>query len=177
MRIELIRLILTLRLSNFLRNSTILFHRFLYWVTCFLRITVLLLCRSQARTISSPVDYDELEHVFLILLVTGIATKPWLSGNMLPNIKTCKNIWIETIKLLELTKFTSKIYQFTLILYGVAVHCDRGRFSVHSLFIEKYLILHMLATCKICKALLPHCSCGGRSWGERHHPSIAATLL
>ena len=33
---------------NFLRNSTIHFSMFLYLVTCFLRVTVLLLCRLQA---------------------------------------------------------------------------------------------------------------------------------
>ena len=32
-------------------------------------------------------DMDKLEHVSLIQLVTGIATKPRLSGHMLPNIK------------------------------------------------------------------------------------------
>ena len=30
-----------------------------------------------------------------------------------------------------------QIYQFTLILYGVSVHCDGGRLSVLSPFIEK----------------------------------------
>ena len=36
---------------------------------------------------------DKLELVSLIQLVTGTATKPWLSGNMLPNINTCENGW------------------------------------------------------------------------------------
>ena len=36
-------------------------------------------------------DRDKLEHVSLIQLVTGIATKPRLSGNILPNTKTCEN--------------------------------------------------------------------------------------
>ena len=48
-------------------------------------------------------------------LVTGTATKPRLSGNMLPNIKTCENgwsnfsetVWIVVLKLLELTRFLS----------------------------------------------------------------------
>ena len=54
MRFELIRTILSLRLSDFLRNLTMHFRMFLYLVTCFLRLTMSLLCRSQARTISSP---------------------------------------------------------------------------------------------------------------------------
>ena len=35
-------------------------------------------------------DRDTLEHVSLIQIVTGIATKLRLSGNMFPNIKTSK---------------------------------------------------------------------------------------
>ena len=61
-------------------------------VTCFLRVTVLLLCWSQGQTIFClPLERDKLKRVYLIQLVTGIAMKPQLSGNMLPNIKTCKN--------------------------------------------------------------------------------------
>ena len=48
MRIELIRAILMPRLSNFLRNSTMHFRVFLNLATCFLRVTVSLLCRLQA---------------------------------------------------------------------------------------------------------------------------------
>ena len=47
-RIEITWTILMPRLSNFLRNSTIHFCRFLYFVTFFLRVTVSLLCRLQA---------------------------------------------------------------------------------------------------------------------------------
>ena len=36
---------------------------------------------------------DKLENVYLIQLVTGIATKQPFSRNMLPNIKTCENGW------------------------------------------------------------------------------------
>ena len=58
---------------------------------------------------------DKFEHVSLIQLVTGIATKPFLSGNMLSNVKTCENGWsnfsenfrIIVLKLLELTRFLS----------------------------------------------------------------------
>ena len=60
-------------------------------------------------------DRDKLEHVSLMQLVTGIATKPWKSGSMFPNIKTCRNRWsnfsanlrIVSLKLLELTRFLS----------------------------------------------------------------------
>ena len=47
-RIELTRAILMHRLSNFLKNSIIHIYMFLYCVTCFLRVTVSLLCRLQA---------------------------------------------------------------------------------------------------------------------------------
>ena len=36
-------------------------------------------------------DRDKLKHLTMILLVTGIATKPLLSVNMFPKIKTCEN--------------------------------------------------------------------------------------
>ena len=74
------------RFSNFLGNLIIYFRMFLYFLKCFLRDTVSLLYRSQCRTISSPftklIDRYKLEHVSLIQLVTGIATKPQLSVNM-----------------------------------------------------------------------------------------------
>ena len=50
----------------------------------------------------------------LFELVTGTEMKPWLSPNMLPNIKTCENGWsnflanlrVVSLKLLQLTQFT-----------------------------------------------------------------------
>ena len=47
-RIKLTRAILMPLFSNFLKNSTIHFHVFLDLVACFLRVTVSLLCWSQA---------------------------------------------------------------------------------------------------------------------------------
>ena len=47
-RIELTRPILMPRFSNILRNSSINFRMFLYFETCFLRVTVSLPCRLQA---------------------------------------------------------------------------------------------------------------------------------
>ena len=99
-------------------NSTIHFHMFLYLVSCFLRVTVLLLWQSQAVSkIHVPI------YPYLIIegrwncweLVTGTATKPRLSGNMSPNIITCENgssnfsnnLRVVTIKLFELTQFAS----------------------------------------------------------------------
>ena len=42
------------------------------------------------------------------------------------------------LKLLELTQFLSpNLSIYTLILYGVGVRCDRGRFLIHNPFIEK----------------------------------------
>ena len=49
----------------------------------------------------------------MVRLVTGIATKPYLSGNIFANIKTCENglsnfsenLKIIALKLLELTLF------------------------------------------------------------------------
>ena len=53
-RIELTRAILVPRFI--LRNSTTNIHMFLYLVTCFLRVTVLLLCRLQAVSkIQAPI--------------------------------------------------------------------------------------------------------------------------
>ena len=93
-RRELTRAILMPRFLNLLRNQTIHFRVFLHSETCFLRVAVSLLCRSQCRTISSPftnyVDTGIHWHVSVIQLVTGIATELWLSGNMLPNIKACE---------------------------------------------------------------------------------------
>ena len=50
----------------------------------------------------------------LFELVTGTEMKPWLSGNVLPNINTCENGWsnfsanrrVVSLKLIELTQFT-----------------------------------------------------------------------
>ena len=66
---------------------------------------------------------------------------------MFPNIKTCENGWpnfsvnlsVVVIKLRELTQCANCSIQcaspnilITLILYGIGVRCDRGRFSAHS---------------------------------------------
>ena len=61
MRIELTQSVLKPRLSDFLRNSTIHFRIFLYLVTCFLRVTVSLLCRSQAVSkLSVPIYHYQI---------------------------------------------------------------------------------------------------------------------
>ena len=61
----------------------------------------------------------------MIRLVTGIATKARLSGNMFPNLKTCENglsnfsenMTIVAIKLLELTRI-HKIDKFIVIYFN-----------------------------------------------------------
>ena len=86
-----------------------------------------------------------------IQLVTDIATKPWLSGNMLSNKKHTKmDDWmIEFLRKIEnrctkIVRVNSNLIpksinfmSFTLILWGVGARCDRKRFKVHSPFIEK----------------------------------------
>ena len=91
-------------------------------------------------------------------LVTGIATKPRLSGNILPYIKTCENGWsnfsqnlrnhgikIDGVNSIPLTK-SINFELFTLILYGVGVRRGRRRFSVLSTFIEKSMT-YAIAMC------------------------------
>ena len=75
-------------------------------------------------------------------IVTSTASKPWLSGNMLLNIKTFKNGWsnfsenlrIVRLKVVEIKVFLSpksrNLQLFTLILYGVGVRCDVDIFKL-----------------------------------------------
>ena len=102
---------------KFSRKSKINFRMILYLVICFLRVKVSLLCRLQAvPKIHVPIfPYLMWWKKKLFDLVTCTATKPRLSGDILPNINTCKNGWshfseslrIVASKLLELTRFTS----------------------------------------------------------------------
>ena len=65
---ELIDLVIRVELTaNFLRNLTSHFRMFSFFVTCFPRVTVSLLCRSQCRTISSPFTYQIWIHSTLYL--------------------------------------------------------------------------------------------------------------
>ena len=138
MRIELTREILSSRISDFLRNSTIDFCMFSHFVTCFLRVTVSLLCWSHAVSkIHIPI-YPILIVIGtkLLELVTGTTTKPRLSGNMLPNIKRCKdllanfseNLRVVVIKLFELTQIASPnpsiYFSFARCWGKVGVRCD-----------------------------------------------------
>ena len=90
------------------------------------------------------IDRDKLDNVSLIHLVTGIATKPWLSGNMFPNTKSMRKLMIEFLRKFEnrgikivqvyeilITK-SINFQLYTLIFYGVGVCCDRRRFFVLS---------------------------------------------
>ena len=104
--------------SNFLIKLTVHFCMFLYLLTHYLRVTVLLLCQLQVVSklhvpICPYLISEKRQKNFN--LVTGSAIKLWLSGNMLPNIKTCKkilsnfsqNLRIMALKLIEFTQFLS----------------------------------------------------------------------
>ena len=86
----------------------------------------------------------------LFELVTGITTKPCLSGSMLPNINTCENEYsnfsatlrVVAIKLLEITKLASpkpSIY-FNFVRCSGVRH-DKGQFSLRNLGVEKSILL------------------------------------
>ena len=60
------------------------------FITCFSSVMVSLLCWSRGRTIHWLNKDKLLEYGVLIQLVTGIATKQWLSRNLLPYIKDAK---------------------------------------------------------------------------------------
>ena len=86
--------------------------------------------------LSALISRDKIEQVYTILFVTGISTKQQLSGNMFPNIKTCKNL-----------DSYHQIYQFklfTVILYSWGVRSDHMRFSVLSPLIEKSMTLFII---------------------------------
>ena len=59
-RIELTRAFLIPQFTTFLRNSLTYFLMFLYLVTCFLRVTVSLLCRLQAVSTKHVPIYPDL---------------------------------------------------------------------------------------------------------------------
>ena len=117
--IELTWAILIPLFSNFLRNSTIHFHMFLYLGTCFLRVMVSLVCRLQAVSKMHVPIYS-----YLISEGRQNCSTLWLAqknetvtlGNMLPNINICKigwlNFWenlrIVALKLLELSLLLSQ---------------------------------------------------------------------
>ena len=117
---------------NFLKKLIIHFRMFLYLETFFLRVAVSLLCRLQ--------EVPSYMFQFIpIKLVKGdeivrpfdwTASKPWLSGNLLQNLKTCENwgefsenLRIVQLKLVGITRFLSpkstNLQLFTLILYCV----------------------------------------------------------
>ena len=117
-RIELTRIILKPRFLNFLRNSTFHFHMFFQLVICSWESRFRCCAGHKGEQFRLPsliIGRDQLEHASLIQLVTGIATKPWLSWNMCPNIKTCENgssnfsenLRIVAQKSIELTRFLS----------------------------------------------------------------------
>ena len=131
--------------SNFLRNLTIHLCMFSYLVTCFLRVAVPLLCRSQGRTISpgftnqmginrntcifdTACNRHSHNNVTLKKHVTKYKSmRKW----MVEFFKKIQNrsIKISGVNSILLTKSTN-LPLFTLILYGFGVRCVRKRFSV-----------------------------------------------
>ena len=86
-------------------------------------------------------------------LVTGPTTKPWLSGNMLPNINTCENGWLNFLEnlrlcialiLLELTRSASpnQSLYFNFVQYwgSVVMITFLNSLPVLSPLIEKSMI-------------------------------------
>ena len=142
MRIELTRALLSPGHSDFLRNSTNHFRMFLCLVSCFLRITVSLLYRSQAVSKIFVPLYPYLisegrrifracnRHSKEIATFRKHVTK---YKNIIRNSESHgdKILWVNSVRITKL------FYQCTIFLYGVAVRCDGGRFSVLSPFIEK----------------------------------------
>ena len=83
---------------------------FLYLVSCFLSVTVSLQCRLQAVSMMHVTIYPFViieERRNRIDLVTGTPTKPYLSGNMLPNINTCENGWSNFSENLRIARVNS----------------------------------------------------------------------
>ena len=56
---------------------------------------------------------------------------------MIEFLRKLENRGIKIARELDSYHQINKFTVFTLIVYGVVVHCDRMRFSVHSPFIEK----------------------------------------
>ena len=140
--------------SNLPRNSIINFHLFLYLVACFLRVTVLLLCRSHGRTMPSPFTnktwinwkctFDTAcnRHSNETLTLRKHVTKyrnmrKW----MIEFFKKFDNFGIKIARVNSiLISKTINLQLFILILFGAGVRCDRRRFSVLSPFIEKSML-------------------------------------
>ena len=114
-RIDLTRAILMPQFSNFLRNSIIHFRMFLYLVTCFLRVTDSLQCRLQDESKTHVPIYSYLisERKRNYSTLWPAQQRNRYSGNLLPNINTSENWWLNfsenlriiALKLLELTRF------------------------------------------------------------------------
>ena len=133
MRIKLNRANLMPRFSQFLGNRTINFRMFECLVTCFLRVTVSLLCRveavskiqvpiyhclifSKGRQIVRPFDRHSNETATVRKHVTKYKhMRKW----MLVFLWKFENRGIKIAPCL--LNLLHQIYQFTLILYGVGV--------------------------------------------------------
>ena len=134
-RIKLTREILVPRFSNFLRYSTINFCMFLYLETCFLTVTVSLLCRVQAASKIHVLNYFDLisegrpaqqrhsndwhsnETVTLRKHVTKYKNMQKWMVEFLRKFEN-RGIKIDRVNSIHITKSVN-LQIFTFILYGV----------------------------------------------------------
>ena len=92
---------------------------------CFVTMPVTSRIKDKCSNLSLSCNYGRETKLFDLLI--GTATKPRLSGYMLPNINTfengcwyfSENLRIVALKLLELTQLTSPNLSINLISYGV----------------------------------------------------------
>ena len=146
--------ILLLQTSNFLTNSTIHFCMFLYFVPCFLRVMVSLLCQSQAVSkIHVPI------YPYLISEGRQNCLSCWLvqqqncnSQETLTNIEACVNclrfsenlshcdeiVWVN---LICFTKSTNLLW-FCVVLGSDVMLTFLNLLPMHSPFIEKSVIMY-----------------------------------
>ena len=134
MRIDVTREILSPRPSEFLRSSTIHFRMFLYLLTCFLRVSVSLLRRSQAiSTTHVP--------IFPYLISEGRqacnrhSNKTVTFRNHVTKYKNMRKWIVEFFRKSESrgdeivrVNSTNSLYQFTLIFYGAVVYIVMSTF-------------------------------------------------
>ena len=116
------------RFSNFLRSLDRPFsHVFIFGNMCpespgFVAMPVTRRIKDTCSNLSLSTEWRKTK---LLDIVSGTATKPWLSGNILPNVKTCENGWsdfsknfiIVVLKLLPLNRSLSpnqSIYSYLI---------------------------------------------------------------
>ena len=143
--------LLIARFSIFLKNSKINFRMFLYLVTCFLRVMISMLCRSQGQTISSPLlklDTSFYDTACSRHSNETVTLRKYVYKNknmrkwMIEFLRKFENrsVKINPINSIIITK-SINLQLFTFILYGFGVSSDLMRLSVLCPFIEKSMVL------------------------------------